>query len=103
MYPSISICKKFAITNLNMNVLKNVKEMAKENSDVPDIVNSNISNSIESLESYGKNARNGIQIDPFVLRKQTGNIATILRVFLIMIEIDGGTVIQTARGNPLSP
>ena len=49
MYPSISICKKYAITN-HLNVLKNVKEMAKDDSDVPYIVRSNVSNSIQSLD-----------------------------------------------------
>ena len=50
LYPSISICKKYAITDLNMNVLKNVKEIAKEDSDVPDIVCLNVTNSIQTLD-----------------------------------------------------
>ena len=49
MYPSISICKKYAITN-HLNVLTNVKEMAENDSDVPDIVRSNVTNSIQSLD-----------------------------------------------------
>ena len=49
MYPSISICKKYAITN-GLDVLYNVKSMAKNESDVPDIVNSNVTNSIQTLD-----------------------------------------------------
>ncbi len=49
LYPSISICKKYAITN-HLDVLKNVKAMAKNDFEVPDIVRSNVTNSIQSLD-----------------------------------------------------
>ena len=49
LYPSISICKRYAITK-KLDVLKNVKEMAHNDSEVADIVRSNVTNSVQPLD-----------------------------------------------------